>query len=117
VEALRSGDFQQGKYALQDEGGFCCLGVACELAMRHGAKVEKVWSPEEKLFRFSGQASVMPEVVVEWLGVNSADPDIAKRDWSGDVTKMASFFNDTGSTFEQIADMIETHFNLKGDVE
>jgi hypothetical protein len=28
LEGLRSGEYKQGKYALQDEhGGYCCLGV------------------------------------------------------------------------------------------
>ena len=30
-EALESGKYQQIKYFLQDEKGYCCLGVACEL--------------------------------------------------------------------------------------
>ena len=31
VDALRSDEFQQGRYALCDSGHFCCLGVAARL--------------------------------------------------------------------------------------
>lgn len=31
VEALRSGEFPQGKNALKTQDGYCCLGVACVL--------------------------------------------------------------------------------------
>lgn len=31
VKALRSGEYNQNKGKLQNEDGFCCLGVACDL--------------------------------------------------------------------------------------
>lgn len=31
VKALRSGKYQQTKSRLQDEKGYCCLGVACDI--------------------------------------------------------------------------------------
>lgn len=31
VQALRSGEYKQGKDALRDNDKFCCLGVACEV--------------------------------------------------------------------------------------
>ena len=31
VDALRSGEYPQTKYSLQDKTGYCCLGVACEV--------------------------------------------------------------------------------------
>lgn len=31
LEALRSGKFKQGNGALCNEGGYCCLGVLCEI--------------------------------------------------------------------------------------
>jgi hypothetical protein len=37
VEALRSGNWKQGKYCLRSvDGSFCCLGVAAELLGRAG---------------------------------------------------------------------------------
>lgn len=31
VKALRSGKYKQGTGALQNESGYCCLGVACKV--------------------------------------------------------------------------------------
>ncbi len=31
INALRSGEYKQTKARLQDNSGFCCLGVACKL--------------------------------------------------------------------------------------
>jgi hypothetical protein len=31
VAALRSGEFKQGRYELESEGAFCCLGVLCRI--------------------------------------------------------------------------------------
>lgn len=32
--ALRSGEYAQGNNALQDNNGFCCLGVACDVFIK-----------------------------------------------------------------------------------
>ncbi len=46
VAALRSGEFAQGRKRLAQSGDggatwrYCCLGVACELAIRHGVEVK-----------------------------------------------------------------------------
>lgn len=46
VDALRSGEYQQGNRVLgYTEGGvekFCCLGVATEVAMKHGVKLQRI---------------------------------------------------------------------------
>lgn len=31
IEALRSGEYKQGRGRLEDRAGYCCLGVACKL--------------------------------------------------------------------------------------
>ena len=36
VAALRSGEYQQGRYDLHPNTTWCCLGVACDIAIRHG---------------------------------------------------------------------------------
>lgn len=34
INALRSGRYKQTKYTLQDAGGYCCLGVACDVFIK-----------------------------------------------------------------------------------
>lgn len=36
LEALRSGTYSQTRCRLRDEKGFSCLGVACDVAAKHG---------------------------------------------------------------------------------
>jgi len=38
VLALRSGEYSQTKGTLQDEQGYCCLGVACDIFIPKGLK-------------------------------------------------------------------------------
>jgi hypothetical protein len=38
VEALRSGSYKQAQYGLQRDGGFCCLGVLCDIYDNTGWK-------------------------------------------------------------------------------
>ena len=33
-DALRRGEYRQTNYALQNDNGYCCLGVACELFIK-----------------------------------------------------------------------------------
>jgi hypothetical protein len=107
--ALRSGDFQQGKFQLQSpEHKFCCLGVLCELALAAGV-VQRI-QPADRAFQYGNnddvegirQASVLPRSVVRWAGLQSQDPAV------GDYP--LSHHNDTLSkNFDEIADLIARH--------
>ena len=39
LEALESGGYAQTQEVLQDDTGYCCLGVGCRVAESHGLKV------------------------------------------------------------------------------
>ena len=86
VEALRSGDFKQTTGQLYVDGSYCCLGVACAIS---GVSISSE--------HFN---SVLPDAVMEWLGVEDSDPEIGER--------RATQWNDSeGKTFEDIARLIE----------
>ena len=85
VEALRSGKYNQGFSALKhkkvDEGfAFCCLGVGCEITDDSLAN-EFIGMPPDSFYDLGG------------LSLNDAE-------------ELASA-NDSGSSFEEIADLIE----------
>lgn len=120
VKALRSGKYKQTKETLQDEKGFCCLGVLCDLAppdLGH-------WDPEaadipgERAFitkEGGADTSLLPRAVQKWAGLATDDGvygtklrEDGKR--SFDVTLVDA--NDEGATFEQIADFIEQHWEI-----
>lgn len=102
LEALRSGDYKQGKLKLRnDDNEFCCLGVLCDLyAKEHG----KRWGKRNGSITFMLLSGVPPNKVWEWAGLSDANPRITTSPGSGDSL---AGLNDTGSDFSEIANLIE----------
>lgn len=90
VDALRSGEFEQGTGHLayceitrghlgtQETRGpvkRCCLGVATEVAMRNGvqASTGEVAGVHNVIFEYDGQRDFLPTAVIRWLGLDSGD--------------------------------------------
>ena len=103
TEALRSGDYEQGMGALKHKG-YCCLGVLGDLYKQSHPNVE--WTPDEDrghVLTIDGQPSsncFLPVVVCVW----------AELDQHADVGgRSLASRNDSGSSFEQIADLIDEH--------
>lgn len=104
VEALRSGKYQQTTGALHDNtGGFCCLGVACDisgLGEWNPTYIEEYRTPD---FRHEG---TLETDVRNWLGLRGEEGEIGGDDETPPSTSLASL-NDNGSSFAEIADIIE----------
>lgn len=107
VAALRSGRYQQSRFCLRDikyrvqpvtrhyvadgqGGGFCCLGVLCDLAVRDGGSD---WNTGEGP---SFVETEPPPYITEFMGL---DQDM--------VDKLVSMNDDRGANFKEIADVIE----------
>lgn len=108
VAALRSGKYSQTKSKLTRlQGsqivGCCCMGVACELAVEAGVKVEI--TSDATLRFYDSNATSLPESVIKWLGVTDRDGRYLIR--NGDMYCLVGN-NDTGKTFAEIADIIES---------
>lgn len=67
VKALRSGKYAQRRGYLQKDGKFCCLGIACEVAIENGVLLERT-TTEIAETRYNGCSGVLPKPVIEWLG-------------------------------------------------
>src|SRR4051812_10826866 len=129
VAALRSGEYAQGRSALRTAvDKYCCLGVLCELAVEAGVIPPAVPSGPVgnpggvgfSVYRYgetagAGPASKYyesqypPYVVAVWAGVNR----YGDRHWSETDDKAPESLvslNDTGVTFDEIADIIEAEF-------
>ena len=104
VDALRSGEYQQGRAYLvrmSPEGWqHCCLGVACELAAESGAPVRREEYPD--VVRFNNEGSALPDSVAKWLGLRSRCGHFEND------AKALYLENDNGKTFAEIADIIES---------
>jgi hypothetical protein len=102
VEALESGEYQQAQGQLKDEGGgYCCLGVACDLYRK--TRKRGRWTPFSFQLR-SGETndtSLSNLPVKGWLGL---DDELEERLIS---------MNDTGSNFKQIAAYVRKRLKIK----
>jgi len=114
VAALRSGEYKQIEGSLKKDGGFCCLGVLCDLYARERGINE--WAPS----RFWRDADELPnDEVCDWAGFPYTDEDEDGRmlrcssDYDPEVfishtARGLSGHNDAGRTFAEIADAIES---------
>lgn len=112
VKALRSGDYKQTSGQLRDHNGYCCLGVLCELyreeTKRGGwdkLQRDQASTPVRVGYKVGGYMSVVlpPPSVIGWSGLGSSNPEVK---FDGKVTSLPEL-NDSGKTFEEIADVIE----------
>jgi hypothetical protein len=97
LKALRSGEYKQTTEALQDENGYCCLGVMCAVyGGETGVELEPNHCGEIYGSNLADQAGVQ-----EWVGLKSI---YGESRYNDSLTDM----NDGGKTFSQIADFIES---------
>jgi len=117
VRALRSGKYIQTSGALRTEDGYCCLGVLCDvydsenwtLAPHEelGHESEE-WHYQTKSRGYTNvMKDVLPDQVVEAADLDLHNPEVPYG-IDGTRTSLA-VINDSGATFKQIADLIETH--------
>ena len=103
VADLRSGKYKQGKGSLNCDGKLCCLGVACEVAIQNGVKVQVIKTKIDDA-SYDGGFGFLPESVRDWLGLRTVDGEYKTGDCH--YTSLAKL-NDKGKTFAEIADIIE----------
>jgi hypothetical protein len=126
IEALESGNYQQIQGHLRmpkEENGtparYCCLGVACEVAIKEGAyKAEPFGAVGYINDKGDDHYGTLPKEVVEWLGVLNENPPIlipskyrldgrqALYEMPGSTQASCVLVNDRGYTFQQIAKML-----------
>ena len=106
IEALRSGEYEQGICSLRKDNKYCCLGVLCDL---YGKENDTPWVKyvSEEEFRFLGHNKWLPKEVRDWAGVDYNRVSLPKC--IGDRTDLVQL-NDSGCSFDYIADVIEEQF-------
>lgn len=100
VAALRSGEYRQWRGDLRGYGGFCCLGVLCDVHAKETGL--SWWRQGIDSSAYMGETGILPDRVCVWAGLDSCDPIM------GDY-KAAAWNDDLGANFDQIADLIEKH--------
>jgi hypothetical protein len=101
LKALRSGEYKQGKERLvSNDDKFCCLGVLCNVAIEHGARLKwqqdrhGVWGAASKVDK---QEAFLPYDLGEAVDIEMEMQEHLAR------------MNDHGKTFATIANYIEKH--------
>lgn len=98
IKALRSGEYKQGIVVLRNERDeYCCLGVACDLYCKN---VKDIYDPIT--IKYGGNSSYLPAQVAKWIGLRDT---LGKFDCG---QRSLASFNDFGTTFSEIADIIES---------
>jgi hypothetical protein len=101
IAALESGEYQQGRAALNRGGAFCCLGVACDLFKDELGLITREKDSLTFYDEFSGYP---PGQVAEHLGLYNRYGRAAKDTGLNSLSEL----NDQGKTFEEIVEAIKT---------
>ncbi|MFC4114138.1 hypothetical protein [Nonomuraea zeae] len=111
VAALRSGEYTQaeGKLFDPETGGYCCLGVLCNLAEKKGLIQRQVDEADGTVWFGPSYTVLEDETVRTWAGLDSSNPDLPHPNGDDYLPGSAAGLNDNGFTFSQIADLIEKH--------
>ena len=119
LAALRSGEYQQGQNWLKNgKGGFCCLGVLCDLYRKEIGKGGWEIYYESRIFTLDDAKAPYypPTRVIDWAGLGESWEALNKIRITIDGTENSlAEHNDQGKTFSQIADAIEDQ--IPGDEE
>lgn len=103
LEALRSGKYKQGESRLRTkEGGYCCLGVLCDVA---GLKWEYSEDWDGWVAR---EGDARNPYLLGGFDLESELPPEPRQLWS---------MNDSGVSFDEIADWIEENVPVTDDAE
>lgn len=123
VNALRSGEYQQGRGTLRrfntDDGvrsdSYCCLGVLCDLAERAGAvdSYESGVAPDNGRVEYGSvlerEAWFLPLSVRNWSGLDASDPPV---EYEGVACSLTSLNDDIQLSFTEIADIVESQIQV-----
>lgn len=107
LQALESGEYNQTSGLLADSNGFCCLGVACNLAVLDGVEIGVVvtlgprdwWS-----ISYDESVAMLPRRAADWLGLRSSATTVV----SGDV-RAENLNDERRYSFAQIASHIRAY--------
>ena len=107
IEALRNGGHRQvtGQLHNVTDGvdGYCCLGVACEVYLKHNPNPDAVITHSNGTRAYFGKTTDLPEVVRKWYGFDMHDAG-----YEGSEQSLMND-NDSGKSFAYIAEIIESN--------
>lgn len=114
IAALESGEYEQGKGALEAKGKFCCLGVLCAIAPKeivNRKEESNVWDGST-FTKYDGYDNFLPQSVREWAGIRTDNGEISETDGYGDNLSLV-YMNDVRKlNFSEIAQVIRENIDF-----
>lgn len=115
---LEETELKQGKGALCTRNNeYCCLGIACEVAIENGLLIEK-WMDEKysdnvHLYGKRNEdisSAYLPSIVSDWLGMKTIEGAPVNEPMSlSKVDDSCAIMNDEGLSFKEIAQRLQKH--------
>ena len=107
VDALRSGEYTQGVGCLKStNGNYCCLGVLCELYDKNNEVKLRTAKYPSGVTAFNNFTASLPHDVMNWAGMCNPYGSFIQQVGTKFMDSLSSL-NDAGSSFLEIADIIE----------
>ena len=103
IEALRSGEYEQGTRHLSKDNKYCCLGVLCELAVKEGVVKKDI---NEGVTSYDNKSDFLPPSVASWADMDNRGYYIT---YDGSIDGLYWNNDEEGLSFSQIADIIEEY--------
>lgn len=128
ADRLESGEYPQGRSALNEFGKFCCLGVLSEMAVEAGIAVKEQLSDSDTIFRYvdvepsdsecpccvpgtDSRTGILTRNIQAWAGMQTAQgafpDDISLKGF--DALTVA---NDASVSFLDIAKFIRENYEI-----
>lgn len=115
IEALRSGNYEQGKYYLRRGDSYCCLGVLCDIVKD---EVNYNWMPVQDsmgtLYKFDEADEILPKVVADYADLQLSPkieiPSSLANFVQTNTMEIAVLNDSEDYSFDELADLIEKHF-------
>lgn len=93
--ALRSGKYAQHRGHLQKDGGFCVIGVACDVVDPTAWKEDDVWPVVQGMMLWNRVGWTIPEAVLEYFGFEQKE------------AQELMALSDGGTIFPKLAELLD----------
>lgn len=117
VNALRSGEYNQGGEKLRGANGYCCLGVLCDIyAKEHNREWDFRGYDDDgdetnlhpmDYWYFDEEGEFLPKSVMKWAELETNNPILRVEDEEDVFADEVAHINDSGYSFSTIADLIQ----------
>lgn len=104
INALRSGNYKQGKYRLRSvDNKYCCLGVACEVAFQNGVQLQI--RHHFHLYFYDENDGYPPMIVRDFFGLITEAGDYVQ---DNNLSSLSTDNDTLNYNFDEIANIIES---------